>query len=103
MGHDDHPHCRYQQDTAEIVLNMDVEVDGAGEAENYEVREKDPVLIVLRPQVGQCGMSDHIDVVPLVVPDCVHAVVIDNPEVCDYRNSESEHGDSTQEGVGLFR
>ena len=70
---------------------MDVEVTGVREEQYDEVREEEPTLVVLCPEQTKSGVGYQVDVIPLVVPDTVHPVMVNQPEVGDRGHGQDNH------------
>lgn len=62
-----------------------------------QIRKEDPVLGVLCPQGAQVKgvgvrLKDDIDIAPLVQPENVDGIFVDEPEVGDHWKKKAEDG-----------
>ncbi len=102
VGQDNERGGRHQHDSGQVLLGMDVEVGGAGEGDDHQIGEEDPILVVLGPERAPIekigvGVPDHGHVVPLIPLDDVHAVVGDQPEDDGRRGAETDDGEGVDQ------
>src|SRR5579883_1496892 len=101
MCPDEQADCAHHHHRSQVLLDDDVELRHVCEGEDDQVREEDPVLVVLSPQQAPVEMSrerlsDEIDIRPLVAERNVDGVASDYPEVRDNRPDKANGGEDVE-------
>jgi hypothetical protein len=107
MGPDDEHERDNEKDRRDERLGDHVQVGERAQRQNDQVREKHAVLVVLYPQRAQCRVTavaslkearvrQERNVGPLVVPDGVHGVAVDEKEIDNDGNQQQDGSEKRQ-------
>ena len=72
---------------------MDVEVGHVGQQQVDEARKEESPFVELPPECSESRVADDSNVTPLVVPDAIGPIVLDECEVGHYR--EQQNGETS--------
>lgn len=90
VGEDKERERETEHDAAQELLKDDIEMCRVRKEKHDEVWNQYSVLRVLSPKGREARMANEFDVVPLVKPEHVDSVVVDEQQVESYRKSEAD-------------